>query len=141
MHLFLAALLWTVVGAALSFFGVRWSLEGGLPLPALLVAGAVILGVMKALYLLDRVSAKTIARIRERGDGACLGGFLSVKSWTLVAAMAGTGALLRHGLLPHVVVGIIYVAVGTGLLVASRRLWAAWWSHGRGDDVSAQAGE
>ena len=48
-----------------------------------------------------------------------------------------TGALLRQGLLPRVAVGILYVAVGSGLLVASRRLWAAWWNDRR----RAQSGE
>jgi hypothetical protein len=49
--------------------------------------------------------------------------------------MAAAGYLLRHGLLPRTVVGLVYVAVGAALLLASRRLWQAWHRHHAGEQM------
>lgn len=129
VHLFLAALMWTAVGLGLSSFGGRWVLAGRSPYAPLLLTVAVTIGLLKARFVLDGAAGKMIQRIRIRGDGRCIGGFLSVRSWMFVALMMGAGRLLRGGPLPRMVVGLVYVAVGVGLLLASRRLWAAWGHH------------
>ena len=67
-----------------------------------------------------------LVRIASRGDGRCIGGFLSARSWLLVALMSGAGRLLRGGLLPLPVAGTLYVAIGTGLLFSSRIAWLRW---------------
>jgi len=126
VHVLLAAAMWTVVGAALAFAGGRWLLRAGLPHVAPAIALAVLLGALKGRFVLQRTAARTVARIRARGDGRCLGGFLSLRSWALVAVMATAGAILRRGLLPRAPLGFIYLAVGTALLLASAHLWRAW---------------
>ncbi len=83
-------------------------------------------GILKALFVLDRAAAKGVARIRERGDGRCIGGFLSVKSWLLVLVMMAGGRLLRAGYLPKTLIGFLYVAIGVALVFGSRRPWVAW---------------
>jgi hypothetical protein len=128
-HLLLAALLWTVVGATLLFLGFRWALLADISYAWLLLVLAVVVGVFKALFVLERTARRTIGRIRERGDGRCIGGFLSVRTWLFVGLMMLAGYLLRHSALPRAIVGLIYAAVGTALLVASRRLWGAWSGH------------
>ena len=127
LHLLLAALMWSVVGAVLLVFGVLWVLggQGRLALP--LVAGAVALGLLKARFALDRAARRTVGRIRARGDGKCIGGFLSLRTWGLVLVMAGAGRLLRGGIVATVVVGFVYAAVGTALVMAARCLWQAWY--------------
>ena len=65
------------------------------------------------------------SRIIARGDGKCIGGFISYKTWLIIAIMAGTGKFLRGGLLPIAIVGLIYAAVGIALLYGSSRLWSA----------------
>jgi hypothetical protein len=127
MHLLLAAAMWSVVGATLLVFGVLWELEGQHRFALLLVGGAVIVGLIKARFALDQAAARIIERIRARGDGKCIGGFLSVQTWGLVAIMAGAGRILRGGLIPTIVVGFAYAAVGTALVAAARRFWQAWW--------------
>ena len=126
-HLFLAALMWTAVGALLSVFGTRWLYSGIPRRPAVWVAAAVALGIVKARFALDRAARRIVERIRVRGDGRCIGGFLSLPTWGFVALMVVAGRLLRGGWLPRPVVGFIYVAVGVALLVASRRAWEAWY--------------
>jgi len=72
-----------------------------------------------ALRVFDRV------RLCARGDGRRLGGFLSLWTWGLVILMMVAGRLLR-GTFAHVVVGPLYLAIGTALLVSSRVTWRAW---------------
>ncbi len=129
MHLLLAALLWTTVGGALLVVGAGWALLGRRGYMLAIVALAVAAGALKAEFVLARTARRAIERIRARGDGRCIGGFLSWRTWGFVVLMMGLGYTLRHGLLPHPVVGIIYVAVGTALLLASRRFWSAWFTH------------
>jgi hypothetical protein len=126
VHLLAAAVAWTLVGAGLLFFGARWALASQSTLVHALLAAAVIGGWLKARFMLRRAAHRTISRIRARGDGRCLGGFLPLWGWALVALMMGMGFALRHGLLPHPVVGLIYVAIGSALLTGSLSFWRAW---------------
>lgn len=125
-HLLLAAALWTCVGSALLFFGSRWTLLALGPWGGAVLALATLAGLAKGRLVLDRAAARIADRIAARGDGRCLGGFLSLRSWLLVALMSGAGRLLRGGLLPHGVVGPLYAAVGAGLLYSSRVAWLRW---------------
>jgi hypothetical protein len=123
-QLLLAAGLWTVVGSLLLAFGTRWTLRALGPLAGPLVLVPVIAaGLVKGRFVLDRAAGRIADRIAARGDGRCLGGFLSVRSWLLVALMSGVGRLLRGGLLPPAVVGPLYAAIGAGLLYSSRIAW------------------
>ena len=127
LHLLLAALMWTVVGALLLFFGGRWVLAEQLAYGWLLLAMAAGGGLLKAHFVLEPAAGRTIERIRSRGDGQCIGGFLSVRSWVFVVLMAAAGRYLRGELAPRIVVGLLYTGVGVGLLLAVRRLWHAWY--------------
>jgi hypothetical protein len=124
-HLMLAWLMWATVGAALVGFGARWLWESTPAAAAWLTAGAVAVGALKSRLVLDRVAGRIVTRIRARGDGRCLGGFLSLWTWGLVILMIVAGRLLR-GTFVHVVVGPLYLAIGTALLVSSRVTWRAW---------------
>ncbi len=125
-HLLLAATLWTAVGATLLCFGVRWMLTASTSRPALLVASACGLGCLKYRFVLRKSATRIVQRIRARGDGRCLGGFLSPGTWGLVLAMMIAGQWFRSGPTPRIVVGFLYTAVGTGLALASVMVWRAW---------------
>jgi len=126
-QLLLAAALWSCVGAALLLAGARWNLRAaGAPGGFLLVALGAATGLLKGWFVLDRAALRIADRIASRGDGRCIGGFLSARSWLLVALMSGAGRLLRGGLLPLPVAGTLYVAIGTGLLFSSRIAWLRW---------------
>lgn len=128
-HLLLASSLWTVVGSALLYFGVGWVLERHGRYTWLLLAVAAAAGLLKARFVLSKTADRTVKRIEVRGDANCLGGFLSLGTWGFVVSMMVLGRLLRGGVLPHAAVGVIYVAVGLALLVASTWLWRAWYRH------------
>ena len=126
-QLLLAGGLWVTVGGGLLYFGASWILEGRhLGLSLLLLGTGALLGIAKAAFILDRAAVKIVERIGQRGDGHCAGGFLSLRTWILVAAMILLGRLLRGGLIPAAAAGTLYVAIGTGLLVSSRLPLGSW---------------
>jgi hypothetical protein len=123
LHLLAAALLWTAVGVGLSTAGIAWCFSARTPwVPLVLGVGA---GALKGIFIIAKVAARNARRIVARGDGKCLGGFLSIKTWLLVAAMMGSGMLLRRSAIPRPVLGALYTAVGTALLAGSLSLWKA----------------
>jgi hypothetical protein len=126
-QLLLAAALWSCVGTALLLAGARWDLRAaGVREGSFLIALGAAAGLLKGRFVLDRAAGRIVDRIAARGDGRCVGGFLSARSWLLVALMSGAGRLLRGGLLPLPVVGTLYVAIGAGLVFSSRIAWLRW---------------
>ena len=125
-HLLLAALMWSVVGTLLLAFGMDWTLVSLGARAWLAAALGLLVGQLKAHFVLRHAAARMIARIEARGDGRCIGGFLSPRTWGFVGLMMVGGYELRHGPAPHMVVGFLYVAVGAALLSASRCFWGAW---------------
>ena len=126
VHLLLAALMWSTVGGALLVQGGLWALRVHTPLTVVLLVVAGAGGCLKARYVLEPAARRTVERIEARGDGRCVGGFLSPQSWAMVVAMMVIGRLLRGGVLSSHLVGLLYVLVGTALVLASRVLWGAW---------------
>ena len=122
-HLFLAALIWSVVGFFLLTNGfVLISLQNHLWYGVV----GLILGTAKTFFILDRVAQKNVKRIKEFEDKVCIGSVYSWKTWIMVAAMIALGRLLRTTILPGEVVGFIYTAVGWALMLASRLMWLEW---------------
>ena len=128
-QLLLAAVMWSTVGVLLLYFGLCWTWAKPSYYPLLLLVAAVGVGLVKARFVLRRVSSRLVHRIEARGDGYCAGGFLSWRTWLFVLFMIALGRLLRGGALPRAVVGPIYIAVGTALLVGACWIWHAWQRH------------
>ena len=127
-HLLCASIMWTLVGGTLMVFGIRWILESGAALSIVILAAALTVGVLKSRFVLKRAADGIGTRIIRRGDGQCLGGFLSWRLWVLVAVMVGAGRLLRATPLPLSIIGFAYTLAGTALAHASRNIWRTWVS-------------
>lgn len=126
-QLFAAALMWAVGSGILLVRGFGYVNDRYWH--AWVLAAALVLGMLKARFLLDRVATKAVARIRQRGT-ACFFGFFSVQSWALVALMMGGGIALRNAIVhPGVVgagiLGALYFGVGSALAIADRVFWHA----------------
>ncbi|HEY5540574.1 MAG TPA: hypothetical protein VIL41_03865 [Coriobacteriia bacterium] len=95
---------------------------------ALIVAGGIVIGGIKARYILIKYADKAVARIQHRGH-ACYFGFFAPTSWLFILVMMGGGIALRQFTpLPHydwglVFLATLYIAVGTGLAIADRIFW------------------
>lgn len=127
-QLLLAAGMWTIVGLMLPTMGIVWDLQGYRLLGLLFALPFLGVGLLKS-KILDRVSVRTIAHIRSRDPHGFVLGFLPVTSWLLIALMMASGIVLRHVLTgphPRAWLGFVYVAVGSGLLMSSRKLWRGW---------------
>ncbi len=124
-QLLLAWLMWATVGSALVGFGAWWLWDSAPAAAPWVGAAAIAVGVVKSKVVLDLTARRVVGRIVERGDGRCLGGFLSLRSWGLVVVMVLAGRLLR-GTLARGIVGPLYIAVGTALCLSSRISWHAW---------------
>jgi hypothetical protein len=125
-QILIAALMWTLAGACLCIAGAVWALGAHWRHAIAALAIAAIVGALKARFFLDKTARRIVRRIAERGDGRCVGGFLSWRSWLLVAAMVLLGRLLRMSPLPVAWRGAIYFAIGAALMIASRAAWSAW---------------
>lgn len=121
--LLIAALFWTVVGLGLMIRGGNILLAGE---HYLLLVAAIVLGTVKAFLVFGRTARKNVARIQEKEDGDCLGGVFSFKSWLLIVVMILLGRLLRLSGLPLGIYGVVVLAVGWGLFLASRVMWLEW---------------
>lgn len=123
VHLFAAALLWTVVGMILVTRGWAWiePAENGW-----FVLAAVVVGTLKSLFILDKSAIRGVERIVKMRDGACLGAVYSWKTWILVLFMIASGILLRTFFDPGKYIGTLYCAVGWALLLSSRHGWKEW---------------
>jgi len=135
VQLFSAAVLWLV---AVSFLLIRGVLFIEAPtgahshfsywiVPIALVA--IVIGIIKARFILIRYANKAVARIQRRGH-ACFFGFFAPASWLFVIVMMGGGMLLRHSALVdygwgRVFLSTLYIAVGTALAIADRIFWIA----------------
>ena len=133
-QLFAAALVWFV---GVCFLLVRGVMFVEVPGPGAhfsywivpIVLVAIVIGIIKARFILIRYADKAVARIRKRGR-ACFFGFFAPKSWLFVLVMMGGGIALRHSALVDVAWGrvalsTLYIAVGTGLAIADRIFWIA----------------
>ncbi len=122
-HLMLAALIWFVVGF---FLMVNGFFLISLAERSWLIFLGLTLGTAKGFFILDRVARKNIKRIHGFERKICIGSVYSYKTWLLVIMMIVVGRTLRLTVLPGEVVGVIYLAVGCGLMLSSRLMWLEW---------------
>lgn len=121
--LLFAAIFWALVGSILLLRGASLLVSGE---HYLFLAGGLILGTVKATMVFERSARKNIKRILRQKEGTCLGAVFTFKAWGVVLAMILMGRFLRHLGLPVQVYGGVVVAVGWGLLWASRLIWQEW---------------
>ena len=122
-----AALMWLIGSAILLVRGVGY-IVGHSWIAAVLAVGLV-LGALKARYVLERTAAKAVRRIREQGHAFVLA-FFSWKAWLFITLMMGSGMALRRIVattsdVGAAVMGVVYVGVGTALLLGDRVYWHA----------------
>ena len=132
LQLLLAGSTWSTVGTGLICVGAYWLASSSSHLISLL-AISLCLGVGKSILILDRVAKKIVERIEFRGEGRCLASFYSLRAWALVILMMAMGRILRGAGISYALLGVIYAAVGTGLLMSSRSIWLAWKHYPQGN--------
>jgi hypothetical protein len=84
---------------------------------------AALIGIACALFIhrfgFLRVADRNVARILPMEGRRCAFGFMSWKSYILVAVMISMGYFLRHSSLPKLYLSVLYTAIGTALFLSS----------------------
>ena len=132
VQLLLAGLMWSLVGLGLIVVGNYWVLSTSSHIIGLL-AISLCIGLGKSLLILDRVADRIVQRIAIRGEGRCLVSFYSLRVWAIGIIMMLVGRILRGAGISYSLLGLIYAAVGTSLLISSRSIWLAWKDHPQPD--------
>lgn len=128
LQLLLAGGTWSIVGLGLIGVGTYWVVSTSDYVIGLL-AISLCLGFGKSFLILDRVADRIIKRIEQRGEGRCVASFYSLRVWAIVICMMAMGRILRGVGISYYFLGLIYAAVGAGLLMSSRSIWLAWKHH------------
>jgi hypothetical protein len=140
-HLWIAAVIWTVVGAGLlTMGGVFWfhfPYLGDLD-PKHLAGGAIALsiGLLKGKFVLDKTASRVIDRtadLKEPNPLKSIFQMFGPKTIALIASMMGIGVILRAAGVSFEIRGLIYLAVGTGLLWSCRQYWTTSFQIGKPD--------
>ena len=120
----MAAIIWPVVGIMLSYRGLNWIVGSG---SYWLVVVGLAVGGLKSYFVLDRTAKKGIDRILRFGDNTCVGAVYSIRTWGMVLAMMAIGMFFRSSSLPAQLLGVLYLAIGWGLIMSSRHAWFSWY--------------
>jgi hypothetical protein len=132
-HLWIAALIWTVVGAGLFTMGMKFWFQ--FPYLGFLDAkhlgfGAIALsvGLVKGKVVLDKTANRVIDRVatlQEPNPFKSVVQMFGAKTIALILAMMTIGLGLRMAGMSYEIRGLIYLAVGAALLWSCRRYWIA----------------
>jgi len=132
-HLWIAALLWMLVGTGLLTMGAVFWFH--FPYMGFLDArhlgwGAIALsiGLLKGKLILDRTANRVIDRVetlQEPNPLKSIFQMFGAKTIALIVAMMGIGIGLRLAGVSFEIRGLIYIAVGAALLWSCRRYWLA----------------
>ena len=128
-QLWLIAAMWTSVGVGLTLAGGHWLLAADGYKILILTTVSACLGIGKSRLILERAAHRFVSRIKIRGEGKCVGGFLSIKGWAMVGGMILLGRFLRSFNISRPLLGVVYAGVGAGLLISCRIFWQAWLEH------------
>ena len=128
----LAGGLWMVVG--LSLVRLAWIWLGDLDRDQALwrAAGAGAAAVVIAYFGFLRIVDKNLGRLPARGK-RCVFGFISWKSYFVIAIMIAMGFGLRHSSLPKPWLAVFYIAMGGALVLSSLRYWRVLLAPARSD--------
>lgn len=119
-----AALVWTVAGIKLFYRGMSIVLVD----PVWWVIGITIsVGFVKSRIILDMVCRKNVERLKLYNENESILYIFPLRTWLIIGTMIIFGRLLRMCPAGREWSGLFSLAVGCGLLFASRISWKGWW--------------
>lgn len=132
-HLWIAAAIWTFVGGGLLTMGLvfwfHFPFLGFLDRPHIMGgAAALTVGLIKGKFILDKTAGRVIDRVEglaEPNPFKSVFKMFGIKTISLILAMIGLGVVMRLAGVSFEIRGLLYMAVGMGLLWSCRRYWVA----------------
>lgn len=129
--MFIAGGLWATAGIVLLARAVPWLIAAR---AAGAAAGAlgVLAGILKGRLVFVPLAMRNVVRINALSphkEKICLFAFQAAWSYILIAFMITLGILLRLSPLSRTVIGGVYVAIGSALLIASASYLRSGWNY------------
>jgi len=119
---FIAGLVWSVVGAALMIAAIRWAIPLLNDYHLLWIAVGVVGGYVIHRFGFSKLVAVNIRRIFSQSPGkdrVCVFSFQNARSYIVIGIMIVMGYTLRHLPIPRLYVSPVYMAVGLALVLSS----------------------
>jgi len=116
-----AGVLWILVGILLIARAIPWILSSHI---AGWIAGGIglVIGIFKSRFVFVPLATKNIARIQKLSpdrEKICIFAFQAMQAYLLIAGMIALGILFRLSPFPRTILILVYVTVGSALLLAS----------------------
>ena len=119
--LLIAGILWISIGIMLDGIAYSWLINQSLT-PALLVS---IIGFIFALVIHHfgflRIVDRNLDRILPMEGKRCVFSFMPWKSYILIVVMVVVGFVFRHSPIPKLYLAVLYIGIGTALILSSVR--------------------
>jgi hypothetical protein len=125
--LFLAGLLWSVVGLMLCRLAYQWLAAGQWRWAEATGLLGIVLAFVAHRFCFSRLAFKNINRLCMLEEKTCIFAFQKWKSYLLVGVMVGLGFELRHSLIPKPYLAILYITIGGALLLSSLHYYGCLW--------------
>jgi hypothetical protein len=119
-HLLIASIVWSIMSIVLIFRGgfKLWNLN-----EYFYILLAIALGLGKAKLILYKVATKIVERNFNLPSGSGIHMVFSARTWVLILVMMLAGYCARLLELPVLIHSTVVLAVGSGLLAASFKMW------------------
>lgn len=119
--LFLAGMMWIGVGIMLDSMATHWLLVYGKYLAYIFAAVGLAASLVIHNYGFLKIVDKNLGRISKMEGKRCAFSFMTWKSYFIVVIMVTMGITLRHSALPKQYLAILYIGIGTALILSSIR--------------------
>jgi len=119
--LLIAGLLWIAIGIMLDAMACSWlKAESSQYFYSEAIAGFAIALLIHHFGFL-RVVDRNLARILPMEGRRCVFAFMPWKNYILILIMISAGVLLRHSPIPKKYLAVLYMSIGTALILSSLR--------------------
>ena len=123
----IAGVVWSAVGVMLCTLAWGWLILLGEIEKVSAATAGLLLALGTYRYLFTPIALKNIARIGQYAAKGCIFAFQAWRSYLIILAMIALGSVVRHSPLPRSYLIVVYLAMGGGLLIASRHYYRYLW--------------
>lgn len=119
--LFLSGLMWVAVGIMLDTFATGWLTAYAKGNWWIFASAGLACSLVIHHFGFLRLVDKNLGRISKMQGKRCAFSFMTWKSYLIVAVMVTMGIMLRHSSIPKQYLSILYIGIGTALILSSVR--------------------
>jgi len=117
----IAGMMWIGVGVMLDTFAVSWLIHFGKKTGYYFLGAGLLAALIIHHFGFLKIVDKNLGRISLMKGKPCAFSFMSWKSYLLVTVMVSVGILLRHSNIPKHYLSVLYIGIGTALILSSIR--------------------